>query len=234
MWDGRFRSLEHQALGPIQADVEMNQDIDELLIELNDIPGYVSMFDKAYPEEGITQDTIAKAIAAFERTITSNNAPFDRYINGDKDAISQSAKRGFELFKDKANCAACHQGHNFVDDGFHNIGLPDTDDPGRYNIVKVNILKGAFKTPTLRNVELTAPYMHNGVYNTLEEVVEHYNKGGAVADNLDPNMKPLHLNDQEKRDLVAFMKTLTGEPMNITIPVLPPATTKEKGHVLAK
>lgn len=234
MWDGRFRSLEQQALGPIQADLEMNQDMDELLVELNAIPGYVQMFKSAYGDEGITQNTIAKAIAAFERTAVSTEAPFDRFIKGDKNAISASAKRGFALFEGKANCAACHQGHNFVDDGFHNIGVPDSNDPGRYTIVKVAVLKGAFKTPTLRDITLTAPYMHNGAYNTLEEVVDHYNAGGKATGNIDPNIKPLNLSDQEKKDLVAFMRTLTGKPKDITIPVLPPSSVKEVKHVLAR
>lgn len=224
MWDGRFRSLEQQALGPMQADLEMNQDLDELVAELNAIPGYVEMFKAAYGNEGITPDTVAKAIATFERTAISTEAPFDRYIKGDYKAISASAKRGFELFEGKAKCTACHQGYNFVDDGFHNIGLPDSKDPGRYKIVKVAVLQGAFKTPTLRDVALTAPYMHNGVYKTLEEVVEHYNEGGKSDGNIDPNMKPLHLTEQEKMDLVAFMKTLTGKRHDITIPALPPSS----------
>ena len=201
----------------------MHQDMDELLVELKAIPGYVAMFKAAYGNEGITLDTVAKAIATFERTAISTEAPFDRYIKGDTKAISASAKRGFKLFEGKAKCTACHQGYNFVDDGFHNIGLPDSDDLGRYKIVKVAVLKGAFKTPTLRDVALTAPYMHNGVFKTLDEVVEHYNKGGK-GDNIDPNLKPLHLSAQDKKDLVAFMETLTGEHHDITIPALPPST----------
>ena len=125
MWDGRFRSLEEQALGPIGAPGEMNGNPDELVAKLKTMPGYVSLFDRAYPGEGITKDTLAKAIASFERTVVSGEAPFDRWIKGDEKAISASAKHGFALFEGKANCNACHQGFDFMDDGFHNIGLKD-------------------------------------------------------------------------------------------------------------
>lgn len=136
--------------------------------------------------------------------------------------MSESAIRGFAVFKGKANCTACHDGFNFTDNGFHNIGLPDNKDEGRYGIKPIAVLKGAFKTPTLRDVALTAPYMHNGQYQTLEEVVEHYDSGGTKnMDNLDPNMKKLHLSQQEKADLVAFMKALTGDPMDVIVPQLP-------------
>ena len=221
MWDGRMRSLEDQATGPIQAGVEMNQDMPSLIRELETVQGYRDMFEAAYPGEGISEKTIAKAIASFERTVVTADSPFDRWIKGDRTAMNVSAVRGLALFEGKAKCNACHQNFNFVDDGFHNIGLPDTDDPGRFAHVKVNILKGAFKTPTLRNVALTAPYMHNGVYSTLEEVVEHYNRGGVNKDNLDPNIEPLHLSESEKQDLIEFMKALTGEPLTVTYPRLP-------------
>ncbi len=224
-WDGRAKTLEEQALGPIQAPGEMNQDLAGLATRLGKIEGYRQMFDKAYPNEGITDKTIAKAIASFERTVVSTEAPFDRWRKGDKNAISVAAQRGFKLFEGKADCVACHQGFNFADDGFHNIGLPhqdhDVEDMGRFAHRKVKVNKGAFKTPTLRDVEMTAPYMHNGAYPTLDEVVEHYNKGGVNLENLDPNMKPLNLNSQEKADIVAFMKSLTGKAMVVTVPRLP-------------
>ena len=222
-WDGRAKTLEEQALGPIQAPGEMNQSLEGLAKRLGEIEGYRIVFDKAYPNEGITEKTIAKAIASFERTVVSTEAPFDRWRKGDKNAISTAAQRGFKLFEGKANCTACHQGFNFADDGFHNIGLPAHEmvDMGRFAHRKVKVNKGAFKTPTLRDVEMTAPYMHNGAYNTLEEVVDHYDKGGVNMENLDPNMKPLELNGQEKSDLVAFLKSLTGKPMVVAVPRLP-------------
>jgi cytochrome c peroxidase len=223
MWDGRASTLEEQALGPIAAGEEMNQDIPALIAKLSSIAGYVELFGKAYPGQGITDKTIAKALAAFQRSIVSSESPFDRWRQGDPKAISTSARRGFELFDGKAKCTACHQGFNFTDNGFHNIGVKSTGaaDLGRFEVRKVAISRGAFKTPTLRDVELTAPYMHNGLYRTLEEVVDHYDRGGDTTENLDPEMKPLSLSAQEKADLVAFMKSLTGTSVPVTVPQLP-------------
>jgi len=224
MWDGRKKSLEDQALGPITSPGEMNLSADDLVQKVRAIDGYKPLFAKAYPGEEITTDTIAKAIASFERTVLSTDAPFDRWRRGDEHAISDSAKRGFALFDGKARCSLCHQGFNFTDNGFHNIGLKDDatqPDEGRFVHVHVKVLKGAFKTPTLRDVAMTGPYMHNGMYRTLEEVVDHYDRGGDAKDNLSPNIQPLGLSPQEKADLVAFMKTLTGAPMVVTLPSLP-------------
>jgi cytochrome c peroxidase len=225
MWDGRIKSLEDQALGPIGSTAEMNMPLDRMVQHLRAIPGYAPMFERAYPGEAISQETVAKAIASFERTVVSTPAPFDRWRQGDEHAVDDSAKRGFALFQGKARCALCHQGFNFTDNGFHNIGvrtLGDTPDEGRFAHRRAKVLKGAFKTPTLRDVELTAPYMHNGMYRTLDEVVEHYDRGGDVRDNLSPNIQPLGLSAQDKRDLVAFMKSLTGRPMAVEVPHLPP------------
>lgn len=222
MWDGRKHSLEDQALGPFEEVNEQNLPLDQLEERVRSIPGYVEMFAKAYPDEPISRVTIAKALASFERTIVSEDAPFDRWRAGDESALSPAAKRGFELFVGKADCALCHQGFNFTDDGFHNIGLPGgADDVGRYAHRKVAVLKGAFKTPTLRDVALTAPYMHNGIYATLEEVVAHYNRGGDDKTNLDANMRPLGLTDEEQRDLVEFLRSLTSAPRVVTFPQLP-------------
>ena len=221
-WDGRARTLEKQALGPIEAEPEMAGNIEEVIKDLAEIPMYVKIFEKAYPGQGINKDTIAKALASFERTIVSSDSSFDRWLKNTNGSMSDAAIRGFEVFKGKANCAACHSGYNFSDNGFHNIGLKDMNDMGRYKIKPINVLKGAFKTPTLRDVALTAPYMHNGAYKTLEEVVEHYNEGGFEnAGTLDPNMKPLHLSKKEKSDLVEFLKSLTGDAMEVALPQLP-------------
>ena len=224
MWDGRKPTLEDQALGPIGSPDEMNLPLDKMVSKLSAIPGYKALFDAAYPGEGISQQTVGKAIASFERTVVSTSAPFDRWRHGDSHAMSESAQHGFALFVGKANCSLCHQGFNFTDNGFHNIGvrsLTDTEDEGRFAHRKVKVNKGAFKTPTLRDIELTAPYMHNGYYKTLEEVVDHYDRGGDSKANLDPNMKPLGLSPGEKSDLVAFMKALTGTPQRIEVPTLP-------------
>jgi cytochrome c peroxidase len=220
MWDGRYHNLEDQAVGPIQAKGEMNGSIEHMVATLKSKPGYVSQFERAYPGTGITQDTVAKAMASFERTIVSNDSPFDDWVNGKQKAMSAGAERGFALFAGKAKCALCHQPPFFSDDGFHNIGLKG-DDQGRYSLVPVKVLQGSFKTPTLRNVARTAPYMHNGAYSTLIEVVEHYNRGGDTKEHLDPNIGPLNLSGAEEQDLVEFLRSLTGRPQKIVLPRLP-------------
>jgi cytochrome c peroxidase len=224
MWDGRAPSLEEQALGPIAAAAEMNQDLPGLVRKLSSVPGYSAMFEAAYPGEGVSEKTIGKAIAAYERTILSGDSPFDRWRRGDARAVDDSVKRGFALFEGKANCVKCHQGFNFTDNGFHNIGLKPAGgevDVGRFAQRPIAAVYGAFRTPTLRDVELTAPYMHDGAYGTLEEVVEHYDRGGEAVEHLSPNMKPLGLTAREKADLVSFMKSLTGKQMVVTLPQLP-------------
>lgn len=225
MWDGRFRTLEEQALGPIVAAGEMNQSLDEVVAEIAAIPGYVAMFEEAYPGEGITSKNIAKAIAAYERTILSTESPFDRWQKGDPRAVDVSVKRGFELFRGKARCDLCHSGFNFTDNGFHNIGLKGSADEGRFRKVPVRGMRGAFKTPTLRDIALTAPYMHDGRYATLEEVVEHYDRGGDNTENIDSQMQALHLSPEEKASLVAFMRALTGAMRQVVLPNLPSRTT---------
>lgn len=226
MWDGRFRSLEEQALGPIVAAGEMNQPLEEVVAELAAIPGYVTMFENAYPGEGITPKTIAKAIAAYERTILSTESPFDRWQKGDEHAVDASVKRGFELFKGKARCDLCHSGFNFTDDGFHNIGLKGNTDEGRFKKVPVRGMRGAFKTPTLRDIALTAPYMHDGRYATLEEVIDHYDRGGDETESLDSQMQALHLTPEEKASLVDFMRSLSGAPRQVVVPTLPSRVAK--------
>ncbi len=221
MWDGRFRSLEEQSWAPLLSSGEMNTSSEEVIARLQAIAGYRQAFDKAYPREGITKLTFGNAIASFERSLISRDSAFDKWQAGDESAVSDSAKRGFDLFQRKANCSACHQGPNFTDQGFHNIGIANNRDEGRFAIVPIKILHGAFKTPSLRDVALTAPYMHNGSYRTLEEVIDHYDRGGDDKSNLDPNIKPLNLSGQEKQDLVEFMKSLTGKQEPVTVPELP-------------
>jgi cytochrome c peroxidase len=223
MWDGRKGTLEEQALGPIQAEGEMNLPLPELLSRLKSIEGYAAFFEEAYPGMGITEVTVARAIASYERTVLSTESPFDRWRMGDEKAVNDSVKRGFELFTGKANCAICHMGYNFTDNGFHNIGLNDTgaEDVGRFAQRPLKSMRGAFKTPTLRDISLTAPYMRNGAYATLIEVVDHYDRAGDDKENLDINMAPLSLSATEKADLVAFMESLTGAPREVRVPVLP-------------
>ena len=212
--------MEEQALGPIAAAGEMNQDLDKLVSELKGIEGYKSLFNKAYPGEGISKKTIAKAIASYERTIVSNESRFDRFAKGDKSALTKAEQRGFKVFEGKGRCASCHSGFNFTDNRFHNIGINDSD-PGRAAITKDKSETGAVKTPTLRDIALTSPYMHNGSLKSLEDVVDHYDRGGAGRKNLSPMIVKLKLSKQEKSDLVAFMKSLTGTPDQVTVPRLP-------------
>lgn len=221
MWDGRFETLEEQALGPMAADVEMAQDMDTIVDELSAIPGYRALFNVAFPGEGITIDTIAKAIATYERTLVTAVAPFDRWVAGDETAIPDEAKRGFALFNGKANCAACHSGWNFTDESFHDIGLDD-DDLGRGNeLPGIEKMRHAFKTPTLRNVDLRAPFMHDGSLADLAAVIRHYNTGGIQRPSLSDDMKPLGLTPAEESYLVAFMETLTSPDQPVSIPLMP-------------
>jgi cytochrome c peroxidase len=207
-WDGRADELEGQALGPIQNPIEMDMNLEELEAKLNKIDGYRQQFKEVYGTD-VTRDGIAKAIAAFERTILSGNAPFDRFKAGDKNALSETAQRGMKVFFNKAQCSACHTGPNFTDGGFHNIGMGmDKKEPdiGREKLSKLLGDRGSFKTPTLREIARTAPYMHDGSKKTLEEVVDYYHKAGHPNPQLDESIFPLNLTDQEKADLVTFLK----------------------------
>lgn len=216
MWDGREPSLESQALGPMLNQDEMHADLEAELARLRNDSEYVAMFEAAYPGEGIRKDTLARAIASYERTVIVRNTPFDRWAEGDDTALSAAEIRGFEVFTGKGRCDVCHSAPNFTDNGFHNVGLasgndPDAD-PGRFQQKPIGMLKGAFKTPTLRDVERTAPYFHDGSVPTLEAVVAHYVDGGAPGQRVSPNMEPVDLSKQEQADLVAFMRALTSPP----------------------
>jgi cytochrome c peroxidase len=201
----------------------MKTDFSAALAMLNGIPAYRDMFNAAYPGEAVSEETMAKAIAAFERTVVSKDSRFDRWVAGDRNAINAQEFRGYKLFmaSDKGNCAACHKPPNFTDNGYHNIGIADQGDAGRFKIRAVAVLKGAFKTPTLRDIELTAPYFHNGAAKTLDEVVEHYAIGGVDRSNVSPDVRKLELNAQEKADIVAFMRTLTSPIKTASLPALP-------------
>lgn len=220
-WDGRAASLEEQCKGPIANPKEMTLDKDvhkahhECVKRVQDYPGYRPLFNKAFGSEEINIDKIAKAIATFERTILSGNSPYDKYRAGDKTAMTEEQIQGMKIFMNrKVGCANCHSGFNFSDERFHNIGV-GMDEPnpdlGRYGITHEEKDWGAFKTPTLRESEHTAPYMHNGSLSSLEEVIDYYDKGGNPNKNLHPLMKPLHLTPEEKQALVSFLKALSGE-----------------------
>jgi len=209
-WDGRAPSLEEQSKGPIQNPIEMGNTHEVMIKTVEDIPGYVEIFKKVFREPKITIDMVADAIASFERTVVTTDSPFDRFVKGDDKSLTPLEKEGLEIFNGKGHCSSCHWGGNFSDGRFHNLGVNPTDiakpDEGRFVITKDPKDMGAFKTPTVRDASLRAPYMHNGSEKTLEEVVEFYNIGGRVDDpNLDPLIVPLGLNDGEKKALVAFM-----------------------------
>jgi cytochrome c peroxidase len=220
-WDGRAKTLEEQALGPIQADVEMNMNLKDLVKRLQGIPEYKKWFDTAFPKEGLVAETIAKAIATYERTVVSGYAPFDAWIEGDESAISESAKRGFVLFNGKARCADCHTGWNFTDNKFHDIGVA-TKDLGRGKLTPDDPkAKHAFKTPGLRDITQRGPFMHDGSVADLEGVMIHYVAGGIDRPSRSPLMRPVELDQKEIADVVEFMKTLTGSKQVVSLPVLP-------------
>jgi len=223
-WDGRAGSLEEQALGPIQNPIEMAETLPNVVKKLGAVPEYKARFKAVFGTD-VSAEGVARAIAAFERTVVSTNSAFDKHQAGDKAAMGEAAVRGLALFTGKARCALCHNGPNFTDNRFHNLGVPQAgplkEDVGRYAVTRQDQDRGAFKTPTLRSVALTAPYMHDGVFKTLEEVIEFYNKGGEAVPGKDVFMTPLNLSDQEKKDLVEFLKALTGELLKVSAPKLP-------------
>jgi cytochrome c peroxidase len=227
MWDGRKKTLEEQAMGPMEATVEMNMDTAKLFQWLNTNEGYRALFQKAYPGKPIDADSVSKAIASFERTVISNSSPFDQWVAGKKDALSADQVKGFALFIDpnKANCSSCHAGPNFTDNSFHNLGLAsfgkENPDMGRYAQRPVASLKGAFKTPTVREAANTAPYFHDGSARTLEELVNFYMKGGIVKTNLSKSMKELPLSKEECAQIVSFMQALSSPAKPFVLPVLP-------------
>ena len=263
-WDGRALTLEEQAKLPIINPIEMGMpDHAAVVKRVSEIAEYQKEFASVFGKDGITIDTIAKAIAAFERTQLSGNSPFDRFIAGDQKAISEAAKRGWELFNGKARCISCHTFNAsspfFSDFKFHNIGVAAKDqnfpllarrarqvldaDPkraeqlidemalspgfselGRYLVTKQPRDIGTFKTSMLRDIELTAPYMHNGSEKTLLDVVIFYNKGGEINPNLDGGMRPLKLSDPEMEDIVELMKTFTSDDTRRKAQSLKPQT----------
>lgn len=239
IWDGRAPNMEKQAVGSTTNPVHKGQDIEKLMKILNDDAEMVKMFQEAYGSNPNPED-YGKAMAVFQRhTIITGESAFDRYMKGDKKAMSKQAVKGMKLFKGKAGCIQCHNGPNFTDSDFHNTGLkrnPDfdqeefqkilkfdakrmgltewetiNDDPGRY--LKTHSMDDwkKFKTPTLRNLPDTKPYTHDGRYETLEEVIEHYNRGADNEKNQDPRIKPLKLTDKEKQQLKEFLLALRGE-----------------------
>lgn len=222
-WDGRAQTLPDAIVTALQSRVEMNRDPKALAEEIRSIPEYEEAFRTLYGADAITPQNLARAISAFIKTeIVIGQTPFDRF-GKDPHALDAAQKRGLMLFVSKARCLFCHAGPYFSDDSHHSNGLkpaPDLDDPGRFAIEADPVYWRAFKTPPLRNVALTAPYMHDGSLKTLEDVIEFYDRGGDTPDR-DEKIKELKLTPREKADLVAFLKALTGEGKAVAAPVLP-------------
>lgn len=221
-WDGRVATLEEQASGPILNPIEMGHSPRGVVAQAAQDPTIRSLVAAAYGDDAISLERLTRALAAYEATLVRANSPFDRYQYGHQpDALSPEAQRGLALFRGKAKCATCHligsKDALFTDHKFHNLGVGmnpagELTDLGRYNVTKHEPDKGAFRTPTLRNIAETAPYMHDGSLKTLKEVVDFYVGGGNANPQLDPLLEPLtSFTRQERADLVTFLESLTGE-----------------------
>ena len=226
-WDGRARSLEQQAVEPIANPKELDLGLDDAVDRLARSRAYRDRFEAAFGRP-VNADDLARALASYVRSILAGDSPLDRYVNGDADALSDEARRGLQLFRGKANCTACHVGPLLTDEGFHNTGVAwrapahrlasgqagsgpaSFQDLGRFLVTRRDADLGAFKTPTLREVARTAPYMHDGSLATLDDVIEYYDRGGNANAYRDPELRPLALTADEKRALVAFLRSLGG------------------------
>jgi cytochrome c peroxidase len=206
-WDGRASTLEEQALIPLADPNEMGRELSSLERELAADPEYVARFRDAFGSLGITRVTLARAIAAFERTLTSTGSRYDRYLEGDRSALTGEEVRGVRVFAGKGECTTCHGGPLLTDNGFHNIGVAGND-PGRPEAGAAS--RATFKTPSLRDVARTAPYFHDGSAATLEEVIEHYARGGDPLAKGAHDIHPIDLSASEKRELAAFLRSLDG------------------------
>jgi cytochrome c peroxidase len=212
-WDGRAGSLEEQAMGPLTSPIEMAADPDEVIRRLAADSGYQQRFKEVFGGPP-TVEGLTKALASFQRAVKLEPSPFDRWRNGETNAISEAAKRGYKTFSQEGKCSVCHRGTDLTDGEFHNLGLvldPQKPDLGRFTVTQFAAHRGAFKTPTLYNVALTAPYMHDGSLATLEDVVAFYDEGGGPDAGRSALMRKLNLTAQEKADLVEFLKSLNAK-----------------------
>jgi cytochrome c peroxidase len=223
-WDGRAASLEEQATGPVENPIEMGHTMEALCGQLAEIPDYQQRFQKVFGT-GVTKDGFAKAIAAFERTVLSGDAPYDRFVKGDQNALSAAQKRGWETFQD--NCAACHAPPLFSNFSYHNAGIGMDKSPpeeGRKKVTGRARDLGKIRVPALREVANTHPYFHDGSAKTLEEAVAVMAGGGKDNPNLSPLLKSVRetqLTAQDRQDLVEFLKALSGKYPVIAAPKLP-------------
>jgi cytochrome c peroxidase len=210
MWDGQGDSLEHQVLLPIENELEMAQPLDAALVRLAADASYVAQFQRAYG--AVDRDSLAKALAMFVRRITLGDSPVDRFRRGEVTGLSREERAGMWIFESNGRCWRCHSGGNFSDEQFHNTGVGVRDgapEAGRAGVTGDALDRGKFKTPTLRGLALTAPYMHDGSLATLEDVVAFYARGGNVNPSLDPLMQPLELSAEDQQALAAFLRALS-------------------------
>lgn len=238
LWDGRLGDLDEQPIGSLENALHLNSDIDKAVARLEGDDDYPASFQRVFGDRAITVERMGRAIGAYERTLIFDGSPFDRYMAGDEAALTEPEKRGLGVFMRDGRCITCHFGPTLSDGRFHNIAVPDghmrrstqaiaalrfdarrmnfagwenlTYDPGRALVTGKPSDSGKFRTMTLRNIAETAPYMHNGAYASLEEVVAHYKRGGEADPNKSRLIKPLKLSDAQQADLVAFLKSLTG------------------------
>ena len=236
-WDGRSTSLEDQAINPIATIHEMNQEPPTIPEELEAIPGYVDLFEKVYGSKRISLDRVLDALAAFERSIESRRSRFDDFINGKYTKLNDEEIQGLHLFRTKARCMNCHNGTYFTDNQFHNIGLTyygrKYEDLGRYKVTKEAADVGKFRTPSLRDVMKTRPWMHNGLFDNIESIMNMYSAGmpqpkrkpeqanDPLFPATDPLIKKLDLTPEEKKSLIAFLDAITGIPDKMDRPELP-------------
>jgi cytochrome c peroxidase len=213
-WDGRAATLEAQIVIPITNPDEMGMTTDGVVQKLRAIKGYEPLFAAAFGDSAINFDRVSKALACFERTIVSGNSAYDRYVAGDKSALTKEQKDGLDFFNKKGECAECHSGPNFSDEKFANIGIgmnQANPDPGRESITHKHSDFGKFKVPTLRDLALRSPYMHDGSEKTLDEVLDVYAKGGLPNPHLDTRLTPFYLDAETRHHLLAFLDALNGE-----------------------
>lgn len=218
-WDGRAHDLEDQAFAPINSESEMHNEMHELVRMLRRHENYSRLFREAYHDDQIDADRIAHAIALFEQTISGRPSRFDEFLQGDKKALTNSELRGLNLFRTKARCINCHNGPLFSDNQFHNSGFSGSD-PGLFRVTHKEEDMGRFKTPSLRDVSRTGPWMHDGSEKDLATIIEKYNTAGFPA-GTDKLLRPLNLNKREKADLLAFLKAISAAPADFVKPVLP-------------
>ncbi|MCX6317865.1 MAG: cytochrome-c peroxidase [Bacteroidetes bacterium] len=219
-WDGRSRNLQDQAFGPINSETEMHSEMYEVMRKLSRSSAYRQMFKKAFGDEGIDPDRLTEAIAVFEKTIISRKSRFDEFLEGNKKALSNSELRGLHLFRTKARCINCHNGPLFSDNLFHNVGFSGAEQ-GYYKVSHNEADMGKIKTPSLRDVTRTGPWMHDGQFNDLQQVISRYNLAKFPPGVADTLLRPLGLSVREKRDLLAFLGAISAPPVEFNKPAIP-------------